>query len=201
MNINWFEEPPYQHEGWPKNLDSIMNPNGGKVTWPQLLSEYVIFWRKKLLPNYKDIPMGADWYKTISAPVRQLNQQTNNILRYFPHIKDEPLTIVAFKNWCRKNRPLTFGGYRKTRVNKQGKCLVTQAEKDVVIGVWAELEVLIKQRNILSEVAKKNPIKPREELLKVFKSESVKPSEGSIAYLIELENKLKDKEKDNNGQS
>lgn len=188
--IDWFNLP-YDHAGtWSKKFDSIMGSTS-KITWPQFISEMIIFLRVKVLPNYNDVKLGNDWYKSLMREVRMLNQQASAICNYFPHPDNEPLVIVAFKNFFRKHRPLKIGQFRKTRfTEKNGRKIsnITQAEKDVVIGIDDELQRLIKQRDIfinckssLSENVGQGEI-------------SFKPTQSSsgksIKSLIELEQTL-----------
>lgn len=145
---------PYDHKGrWHKKFQSIMNPSGDKITFPQLVAEFVIYWRTELLKDYQNIKYGPEWYLPIQAQVRNLNQQACAICNYFPHPDDEGLVIVAFKNVFRKLRPLTIGGFRKTRKTKSGKINITQAEKDILNALQCELERLIEQRNIFISVS------------------------------------------------
>lgn len=146
--IDWLNLP-YNHSGsWEKNMDSIMSP-GTKVTWPQLIAEFVIYWRTKYIDSYKGIKQGEGWYRSIAAQVRKLNQQASVICNYFPHPNDEPMVIVAFRNWFRNNRTMKIGQFRKVRsTTKNGKTVVniTQDEKDTVYGLKTEFDKIIKQR-------------------------------------------------------
>lgn len=104
------------------------------------------------MKDYKEIKYGEGWYLPIQTQVRHLNQQSHSICNYFPHPDDEPLVIAAFKNVFRKLRPLSIGGFRKTRQTKNGKLNITQAEKDIIIAIECELERLIAQRDIFKDV-------------------------------------------------
>jgi hypothetical protein len=151
-NIDW-TVLPYDHSGrWSKKYDSIMNPRGDKITWPQLVAEFVIYWRTEFLKDYKNIQFGPDWYKTITKQVRQLNQQACSICNYFPHPDDEPLVVVAFKNVFRKNRVMTIGQFRKVRKTKDGKINITQNEKDILTNITYELKRLVDQRDIFKNI-------------------------------------------------
>lgn len=150
-NIDW-GNLPYDHAGrWQKNMDSVMNP-GTKVTWPQLIVEFVVYWRSKYIDSYKTIQRGANWYRSIAREVRNLNQQACVLCNYFPHPTDEPLVLLAIKNWFRDRRVMKIGRYRKVRVTSDGKINITQDEKDIVYGIKAELDKLIKQRSVFINV-------------------------------------------------
>lgn len=188
MNINWIELP-FNHAGrWESKIPSIMNP-GSKVTWPQFIAEMVVFWRTKFLKDYKDIRMGPDWYKAIPKAVRELNQQASVLCNYFPHPDDEPLVIVAFKNFFRKNRPCKIGQYRKTRATKAGTHNITQDEKDVIMGINEELKRLISQREAYMVAMPDNrPETPTPAVFKTMTATQIK--KGSLASLLELERKI-----------
>src|SRR6185312_9902712 len=109
-------------------------------------------------PHYKDIKPGKQWYHSIARDVRSLNQQTPVLCNYFPHPDDEPLVIVAFKNFFRQNRVVKIGGFKKTRIVTKGArevINISQDEKDVVLGVANELERLLKQRDSFVSVIPK----------------------------------------------
>lgn len=185
-DIDWVN-PPYEHSGtWHKKFPSIMNPNGDKITFPQLIAEYVVYCRMQVLKSYQDITYGPDWYKPIMKDIRSLNQQACAICNYFPHPDQEPLVVVAVKNIFRKQRPLTIGGFRKSRVTKNGKINITQGEKDILTAIQYELERLIKQRNVFSDIvhqieAKKDP---------TFNSNKGYGKNTNIAALIKAEEKI-----------
>lgn len=187
-NINWFELP-YSHS-WEKNVDSIMNP-GSKVTWPQYVAEMVIYWRTQIIKDYKEIKRGPGWYKTIPKVVRDLNQQASVICNYFPHINDEPLVAVAFRNYFRRTHTLKIGQFRKVRfTEKNGRKIlnITQDEKTIIIGITAELERLLEQRNIFAKASEK--VKAQAEKKDVsFKTTTSTPKKGSLASILALEQK------------
>ena len=186
--INWFELK-YNHVGrWEKKIDSIMNP-GTKITWLQYIAEMIICCRVQLLKDYKDIQRGPDWYKSISKAVRDLNQQASVICNYFPHIDDEPLVSVAFRNYFRKRRPLKIGTFRKVRfTEKDGRKVgnITQDEKDTVVGIQAELDRLIAQRNVFVDAAPKIIEEPKATSKVRFKTAGTS-KKSSLEALIALE--------------
>lgn len=152
QEINWKDPLPYDHAGrWQKNLPSIMNPKD-KVTWPQLVAEFVVYNRKKYWTMYKDVSYGPDWHKAISKHVRGIVQQAYVLCNYFPHPQDEPMVEVAFKNVFRNFRFTKIGQFRKVRTKKNGNQNITQDEKDVVQAIHTELCRLIEQRNIFKDV-------------------------------------------------
>lgn len=152
-NIDWINLP-YDHSGrWSKIYNSIMNPSA-KITWPQFIMEMVIYHRSKYLKDYPKIQKGPNWSEYIQKQVRSLSQQAYMIVKYFPHPDDEPLIVPAFKNYFRQNRVMKIGQYRKTR-QKDGKCLVTQDEKDLVKGIACELNRLKENRNRMMQSASK----------------------------------------------
>lgn len=186
QTIDW-STIPYNHAGrWSKKFQSIMNPNGDKITFPQLVAEFVIYWRTEILSDYKDISYGPDWYIPIQKQVRVLNQQAYTICNYFPHPDDEPLVIVAFKNIFRKQRPLTIGAFRKVRQTKSGKINITQAEKDILSALKYELDRLIKQRNIFTDVV----VKEKKENITFNSAKTYNQSKG-LKGLMQIEEKLK----------
>lgn len=148
MTINFYEVP-YNHAGtWERDIDSIMNP-GTKVTWPNFIVECIIYWRIKLIKDYPKVTKGPGWSKIISGQVRRLAQQVHVLVNYFEHPSQEPLVVVAFKNYLRQNRVTTVGGYRKVRyktINDRKVLNISKAEKDFINGVAAELNRLKKQR-------------------------------------------------------
>jgi hypothetical protein len=169
-----------------------MNPNGPKITWPQLIAEYVIYWRTKFLNDYKDVKMGDGWSSSCSKAVRDLNQQASVLANYFPHPDSDPLVKVAFKNFFRNRKPLKIGQYRKVRVTKNGKQNITQDEKDVIKGIATELERLIKQRDMF--VATSPKVLERKEQESVnFGSKSSSPKKVSLAEIAKLEESIKSK--------
>lgn len=181
---------PFAHEGrWIKKYPSIMNPLD-KVTWPQLVAEFVIFWRKQFLPNYKGLG-GPGWSSSIQRHVRNLNQQACVLCNYFPHPSDDPLVEVAFKSYFRKNRPMKIGQYRKVRFTiKNGREVsnITQDEKDVVLGIDAEYQKLVKQRNMFSEMGK-TEVYEEGKIIKFGATKRV----SKLNKILELEKKLKEK--------
>ncbi len=193
MTIDWFDLP-YDHAGrWEKKIDSIMNP-GSKVTWPQFVAEMVIYFRTKILDDYRDVKIGPDWYKTRMKEVRNLNQQACIICNYFPHPDEEKLVYAAFKNFFRNAKPLKIGQFRKVRyTEKNGKKIsnITDAEKDVISGISVELSRLIKQRDIFSQTkpAMQEVVAPE---AVTFRQNTV-VSKSKLASLLELENRLNKK--------
>lgn len=193
MNINWKENQPFSHNGrWVKKYQSIMNPEE-KVTWPQLIAEFVIYWRSKMLKNYPKIQKGKGWSNAIQKQVRDLNQQAAVICNYFPHPDDEPLVVYAVKKYFREQKPLKIGRFRKNRItNKNGRDIIniTQDEKDVVLGISAELAKAIKTResyNTSSPTTKQETVaNPTFDTQKNHKQKR-----GSLSYLLELEKELK----------
>jgi hypothetical protein len=179
---------PHDHSGtWEKKYDSIMAP-GEKVTWPQLIAEFVVYWRTRLLPQYPEVPKGKGWSKNISGQVRNLNHQASVICNYFPHPDSEPLVIYATKKFFRTVRPLTIGGYRKNRVNAKGKLIVTQAEKDIVLGIQAELDRALKTRNVYQD-AKPTEVKAPQDI--TFETAKRVTKKNNLAYLLSLEKQVK----------
>lgn len=189
--INFYDPLPYDHSGrWHKKYDSILNPNGQKITWPQFITECIIYFRTKLLKNYSDVKIGPNWHQPITKDVRQLNQQAAIICNYFKHPDDEPLVIVAFKNWFRNHKPLKMGQFRKNRIStKNGRQVlnIDQAEKDVILGVSCELERLIKQRDLF-----KNTVKTIDTTNKPIKFQ-YNTGQSSLSKLLEIEKKLQEK--------
>ena len=192
MSID-FKTLPYSHEGrWVKKFQSIMNPDEN-VTWPQLIAEFVIFFRMRIIKNYPKIDKGKGWSSQIQKQVRDLNQQAAVICNYFPHPDDEPLVIYAVKKYFREQKPLKIGQFRKVRVsNKGGKehLTITQAEKDVVLGINAELIKVIKSREIFNSVK----IEPEEDKQKTFEIGRAKNKRGNLVRLLEIEKELKAKQ-------
>lgn len=186
--IDW-QNLPYDHSGrWTKKYPSIMNPDE-KVTWPQLIAEYVIFWRKRLIKGYPDVPAGKGWSSLIQKQVRDLNQQSTVICNYFPHPDDEPLVIYAVKKYFREQKPLKIGQYRKNRVSKKGNSVtITQAEKDVVLGINHELTKVIKTRECYKS---DKPLEEVKENQKFSTKTSYKSRRGSLSKLLEMESQLK----------
>jgi hypothetical protein len=187
LNIDWFNIP-YNHK-WEKNVDSVMNP-GTKITWPQFVAEMVIYWRTQFLKDYKDIQRGPNWYRSIPKAVRDLNQQASVICNFFEHPSKEPLVTAAFKNWFRTNKPMKIGQFRKVRSTiKNGRQVsnITQDEKTAIIGIAAELEKLIKQRNAFATVAPKEQSKPKEDIK--FKTSSDSKKKG-LADILALEQQI-----------
>jgi hypothetical protein len=190
MTTNW-KTLPYNHVGrWEKKFQSIFDPNS-KITWPQFIAEMVVYWRCQFFKNYQDVKQGTNWYHPIEKDVRNLNQQAPVICNHFPHPDDESLVIVAFKNFFRKNRPTNIGRFCKSRssINKKTgreKLNITQPEKDIILGVQAELDRLVKQRQVFQnampvlEDTKTNTFKTR-----------TSNNKNKISQLIELENKLR----------
>lgn len=191
-----FKNVPYNHSGrWEKIYDSIMAP-GEKCTWPQFIVEMVIYWRSRLIPDFPAITKGKGWSKSIAGQVRRLEQQAAVICNYFPHPQDEPLVVYAVKKYFRTNRITSIGGFRKNRVKVTGgkeKCLVSQAEKDVVLGIQAELDQALKLRSTYEQVKPSEPKQPHEVTFETAKRTT--PKKNSVAYLLSLEKQLKTEQK------
>ena len=151
--IDWKKKPKYNHK-WRKIYTSIMDPTA-KITFPQYIMEMVIYNRMRFLKTFPKIHRGPGWSQQIAKQVRQLCQQSSTICNYFPHPDEEPLVIASFRNFFRNNRAMKIGAFRKARINKNGKCNITNDEKDIVVGVTKELERLQKQRDIFKTVVKK----------------------------------------------
>lgn len=170
---NWFDLP-YNHCGtWKQVIISVMDPNG-KVTWPQFIVELVIVSRRKFIPKYRDIKLGRGWSREISGEVRKLVQQATVLCNYFEHPDKDPLVRAAFLKYFREHTPMKIGQYRKTRYKMLGNgrkvCTITQDEKDIVNGIYAEFEKLSSLRGNpvsqdasakyhLSNIPKTGPVK------------------------------------------
>jgi hypothetical protein len=195
MSIDW-KTLPFDHAGrWEKKVDSLFAP-GEKVTWPQFIAEMVIFWRSRYLKDFPKIEKGKGWSRPIQKIVRDLNQQAAVICNYFPHPDDEPLVVYAVKKYFRTHKPLKIGRVRKSRVTKTGgreRVNITQSEKDVVLGINAELMKVLETREVFN---KATPSEPKKEPEKVTFAASTasKPKRGSLAYLVALEQQLKSSE-------
>jgi hypothetical protein len=188
MEIDWFNIP-YNHS-WQKSYQSIMNP-ADKITFPQFFAECIVWLRRQVIKNYKEIQLGPGWSNSIQRHVRTLNQQAAVICNYFPSPKDDPLVEVAFKNFLRRVQPLKIGQYRKVRsVIRRGRQVstITQDEKDIITGIMKEYMQLKEQRDIFKQIVPQQPTKPPEEIK--FKTTSGSKNKKNIASLIELENKL-----------
>lgn len=132
-NIDW-KILPYDHSGrWEKKHESKLAP-GEKCTWPQWLVEFVVMNRAKFFPEYR-VTIGKGWSVPISKEVRALNQQMCTICNYFPHPDDENIVYKVFNTYFKQYHPFKIGTHRKVRVTKDGKCNVTQCEKDVIKGL------------------------------------------------------------------
>ncbi len=190
--MDW-QNPPYDHTGrWLKNCDSIMDP-GSKITWPQLIAEFVVFLRTRVFDQYKGIQKGKEWYRPIQKEVRLLNQQAAIICSYFPHPQDEPLVTYAVKKFFREHKPLGIGGFRKNRVSKKAgreHSTVTQTEKDVVLGINAELMKALKTRESYNTAAVPKEARMPDKV--TFDTGSATaPRKGSLGYLLALEKEMK----------
>ena len=185
----WADSPPFDHKGrWKKIVKSIMNTEA-LTTFPQFVSEMVLFNMDRFLKDFPPITRGKGWSSSIPDKVRKISQQAYVICNYFPHPDDEPLVPVAFKNYFRQNQVCTIGGFRKVRIKKNGSCNVTQAEKDVVTGVQHELSRLIKQRSIMSVVVDeiKNP-----KVRTTAATKKRKAKKKSVKDFMDLEDSIKD---------
>ncbi len=205
MKMDW-ANLPYQHESWSKNIPSIMAP-GEKVTWPQFIAEMVIYWRSKIIKDFPKIKMGKGWSGSIQKQVRELNQQATVLCNYFPDPVSEPLVIYAFKKYFKERRPLKIGRYRKNRVNKKGNIGITQDEKDIVLGLTAELKTVMETRESFNKVdpapaKEQNP----QEITFNTQTSVVAKRKNTLASLMEMEKQIKsqqvvqeDKDKVENG--
>lgn len=192
MAINWKDKPPYDHAGrWKKNIKSIMNP-GAEVTWPQFICEMVIFNRTRFVKDFPKILRGKGWSNQIQSQVRSVVQQAHNICNYFPHPDDDPMVFVATKNFFRNNGCCKLGGFKKNRVSKAGKCLVSQAEKDVVKGITSEYDKLSRRRSAFVDTAPKQNIE--RDTGKIQYRLVTNAKKGKMSSLIDLEKKLEDKQ-------
>ncbi len=190
MNIDW-ANPPYCHERWEKNIDSIMSP-GTKVTFPLFIVEMVFFNRSTYIKGFQKINKGNGWSVGVAKQVRALAQQAHAICNYFPFPTSEPLVIVAFKNFFRNNRVMKIGQFRKCRVTKEDKCNITLDEKDLIKGVWAELDRLIKQRDSFVKTEITYPIDKTKEV--TFRSNNeISNGKKSLADLMKLEQSIHNK--------
>lgn len=187
--MNW-KEPPYNHTKWEKKHDSIFSPET-KVTWPQFIVEMVIFWRTKILKDYPEIKKGKGWSRAIAGQVRSLEHQATVICNYFPHPDLEPLVVYAVKKFFRTRRPLKLGGFRKnrTKISEAGNevCIVSQDEKDIVLGIQDELTKVMQSRELYNDI-KPTVHKAAEDV--TFDTSQPKRKTG-LAYLIELERQIK----------
>jgi len=190
--MDW-KELPYDHSGtWEKKFDSIMSP-ATKVTWPQFIVEMVIYWRSRILKDYPKITKGQGWSRPIATQVRNLEHQAATICNYFPHPDKEPLVIYAIKKYFRENKPLRLGGFRKNRttVNKdtgRESSTVTQAEKDIVNGIQAELDKVLKTRNLYVET---KPLETRAPHEIRFETTRKTTKKNSLAFALALEKQVK----------
>jgi hypothetical protein len=170
-----------------------MNPDE-KITWPQLIAEFVIFFRTRMIKNYPKVSKGKGWSSQIQKQVRDLNQQATVICNYFPHPDDEPLVVYAVKKYFREHKPLKIGQFRKARLSSKGgkeHLTITQAEKDVVLGINAELMKVIKSREQFNsiKIQPEDDRKPR-----TFDAQHNRHKRGNLTYLLEMEKELKAKQ-------
>jgi hypothetical protein len=156
--VNW-KTPPFDHAGrWVKCIPSIMNPLDN-VTWPQFVMEMVVFARIKIFGKKNNkwaIRTGPGWSKQVGPDVRKIVQQAHIICNFFPHPNDDPAVPIAFRQFFRKHLPLTIGAYRKTRVDQNGKVMITKAEKDIILGLSEEYKA------VKNKLAPQQMIKPTE---------------------------------------
>jgi len=118
-----------------------MNPMS-TITFPQLVAEMVFFNRSTYIKTYPKIQKGSGWTKGIESQYRSVIQQCYNLCNYFPKADDNKLVELSFRNFFRNNRCMAIGAYRKTRLTKNNKINISQAEKDVIKGITYELEKL-----------------------------------------------------------
>lgn len=187
MDINWFDLP-YSHN-WKKNVQSIFDPNS-KITFPQFIMEMVLFNRERYWGKFPKIPRGQGWSNALMKQVRQLIQQSTTLCNYFPHVDNDPLVDVAFRNFFRNNRVTKIGQYRKTRYTIKGDRKVsniTQDEKDVINGVMFEYNKLIKQRDTFINT---KPTEIKDPATIKFDTQNNNSGKKSLNNLLELEKRL-----------
>lgn len=180
--MDW-KHVPYSHN-YKKVFDSIFNPQD-KITFPQFVAEMVIFNRERFIKDFQKIQRGPGWSKQLSRIVRGLVQQAGVVCNYFPDINEDPLVEQAFRSFFRNNRVFKIGQYRKTRVKKDGKLNITQDEKDIINGINAEYQKLLKKRNIFKEVRAVD--EPRKS--DIISRYAQKPK-GSLDDILEMEQSL-----------
>lgn len=189
MEINW-NSLPYSHK-WEKSIPSIFNSEE-KITFPQFIMEMVLYNREQYWKKFPKLPRGKGWSNSVQTQVRNLVQQASVIANYFPHINDDPLVMVSFRNFFRNFRVGTIGRFTKYRVSKNGNresLNITQAEKDVVLGIMSEFNRLKEQREIFSKASSKET-KPKTESVK-FNTHTPNRNKKTLSSLMELEQQLK----------
>jgi len=187
--MNW-KELPYSHS-WEKTYTSVFNPTT-KVTFPQFIAEKILYNREKYIRGFEKFSRGAGWSKDNSGMIRRLVQQCNTICNYFPHVQEDPIVELAFKNAIDKNKIMKVGQYRKTRITKDGKLNITQDEKDVYNAINSEYEKLKKKRDTF-KAFHNEPIHKSEQDVQSVSSLTKSKNKGkkSIQALMALEEKLK----------
>lgn len=186
--MDWNENPKYSHKGkWEKKFKSIMSPDN-LITFPQFLVEMIVYNRRRFLKDFPKFELGPKWSNAIQKQVGSLCQQAHAVCDYFPHPDDEPLVEAAFRNYFRCNRVFKIGQYRKTRFTKTGKCNITQDEKNVVLGINAEFQRLLKQRDMYKVVSEEIQEKENKDIkfITTRKSKETK----NILNLLRVEEKL-----------
>lgn len=197
IDIDW-KIPPYSHS-WSKNIDSVMNPLGSKITFPQFVVEMLIYNRCKYIKSFPKIVRGEGWSNAISKQIRGLCQQAYLICNFFPHPQEENLVTVAFKNVFRNQMVFKIGQFRKVRIYKDGKLNITQDEKDIIMAVSAEFNNLKSARDSLKAVTQgfkpnfsnfdKNDENLKEKDIKFRKVDDIQVSGGkkSLGDLMKIE--------------
>lgn len=188
--MDW-KHVPYSHT-YKKVFDSIFNPQD-KITFPQFVAEMVIFNRERYIKDFQKLTRGPGWSVPISRVVRGLVQQASVLCNYFPDLNEDPLVEEAFRSYFRNNRVFKIGQYRKTRVSKAGKLNVTQDEKDVLKGINAEYQKLLKKREIFKEVRTVDEPQKTEII-----SKYVQKPKGVLDDILEMEKALERVEEDAN---
>ena len=170
-----------------------MNPQA-KVTWPELVAEFTIFWRSRLIKSYPKITKGENWSNIVAGQFRRLIQQIYTICNFFPHPDDEPLVYVAFRKYWRHNRVTSVGSYRKcrTKINDKGNEVlnVSKEERETIRGINFELQRLISERD-----AKKHSVEDFEKGDQDNKdvTYSKRPAQKrGVGSLLSLEDSMKD---------
>jgi hypothetical protein len=131
-------QTPYNHAGrWSKKFDSIFCP-GDKITFPQYVTEMLVWCLSTWAEPYKSIKKGPGWSTSVSKQIRSISQQSYHICNHFPH----PDTI------CR---------YRKTDKS------ATKAEKDAINAINFEYKALKSQEEKItnSAPAQQEPIEQK----------------------------------------
>jgi hypothetical protein len=140
-------QTPYNHAGrWSKKFDSIFCP-GDKITFPQYVTEMLVWCLSTWAEPYKSIKKGPGWSTAVSKQIRSISQQSYHICNHFPHPDDDKLVVLAFRNYFRKHKPNTIGRYRKTDKS------ATKAEKDTINAINFEYKTLKSQEEKITNSA------------------------------------------------